>query len=63
MASNDRGGRYAGGSPVDTARANSSPEELERQDASARENRGPAAGDENPDRPRSGADAPAADRD
>ncbi|WP_250009314.1 hypothetical protein [Actinoplanes sp. M2I2] len=29
----DRDGGYEGGSPVDTARANSSPEELAREDA------------------------------
>lgn len=31
--SKDRDGRYEGGSPVDTTRANSSPEELAREDA------------------------------
>jgi hypothetical protein len=31
--SKDRDGRHEGGSPVDTTRANSSPEELAREDA------------------------------
>jgi len=37
--SEERERRYEGGSPVDTTRANSSPEELAREDAAQNEDR------------------------
>lgn len=40
----DRDGKHAGGSPVDTTRANSSPEEVAREDAP------PAADKKEPER-------------